>query len=598
MADNKEEEFSGFSDTDLSFSQESGLYLPFPRCQQPAESHKLTAEQRETIPDNSQNEPSNTSENSTCEFTDPFDCIFYHIMPKEGATEIFFYVRPLFSSIVSALQKEFVFPDNNDKKISLKTHIDGKRCNIAVNKSEMILRLSGPGQEIWKEKNFKRMTVNMFNNFVDETKTVLNASTCNGEDFKGNRLYDQGGLSAQPGLFVQVDTESPLMYNISGMIDMIRDLQRKVTTLVAQVNKLLVQEANSRYETVDETLNLSRAEDITNTNNNMSGIASMEQPSTKSGNRDGPARQESSSLTTPSTTRTMVTSTPRTSRTQPNSQAPQQPRPQSRPHPRLQLRAMPEVRPVPKPRLPKQVNDQKQVLLIGDSIISGVNPRGLKESVHRNGMSGATVESIIKEVKLFDLEKFSHVVIYVGGNNASRGSDIEFFEEKYDQLLDYIMQKNHQCKVLLASSCPRGDADTSDINGVIHRLAQVHKMQFVDMDHAFHNKHGEIIDRYYSRDSIHLSQSGIKRLLGTLNNFVEIVSNFNHCVYGRQNRKPTPHFQRLQHSNRRTSQNELNYRCNKCGERNHNTRQCHHPEPIQCHGCGFYGHKTKRCGAV
>lgn len=276
------------------------------------------------------------------------------------------------------------------------------------------------------------------------------------------------------------------------------------------------------------------------------------------------------------------------------------PKGQTRPIPRPRQLAVPMTPPVPKPRQPRQAEEPKQLLLIGDSIITGINPQGLKENVHRSGISGATVDSVLKEIKLFDLDKFSHVIIYVGGNDASLNTDSEYFEEKYDQLLRYIHQKNRLCNVLLVNICPRGDVDTAEINSVIHRLSQVYNMQLVNADHAFHDKHGEIIDRYYSRDSIHLSHSGIKRLLGTLNNYAEIVNNFDQCVYNRQEKRRSSH--RQQHNahrnqaNRRTfSQPEQNCRCNKCGETNHYTRQCRHQEQLQCHRCGLYGHKTKRC---
>lgn len=259
-------------------------------------------------------------------------------------------------------------------------------------------------------------------------------------------------------------------------------------------------------------------------------------------------------------------------------------------------------RPVPKPRQSVQrTSVSKQILLIGDSIVSGINPKGLKENVRRDGIPGASVDCILKEVKVFDLSQFSHIIIYVGGNNASKGTDSEYFEEKYDQLLDYIQKKNNKCEVLVVSSCPRGDTDTTEINSIIHRLAEEYHMTFVDAYYAFHNKHGEVIDRYYSKDSIHLSTSGIKRLLGTINNFVEIVQNFDQCIFLRQQRggRPATAKQRRTSLNvgSRRSHSHIGgkVRCNKCGEINHTTIQCRHSDRIQCHQCGYSGHKSKRC---
>ena len=49
-------------------------------------------------------------------------------------------------------------------------------------------------------------------------------------------------------------------------------------------------------------------------------------------------------------------------------------------------------------------------------------------------------------------------------------TDIEYFEEKYEQLLQHIKSKNQTCEIHLCTSCPRGDTDLGDVNDDIHRL--------------------------------------------------------------------------------------------------------------------------------
>ena len=67
-----------------------------------------------------------------------------------------------------------------------------------------------------------------------------------------------------------------------------------------------------------------------------------------------------------------------------------------------------------------------------------VNPKGLSQKVFKNGISGAKIYEFCNKVKVFDLNQFSHVVIYVGGNDTSNSVDIEYFEEVYDQLIQYV----------------------------------------------------------------------------------------------------------------------------------------------------------------
>ena len=45
-----------------------------------------------------------------------------------------------------------------------------------MEKSVLSLSASGPGHRLWKEKNFKRLSENMYRSFVKETDSVLNTS--------------------------------------------------------------------------------------------------------------------------------------------------------------------------------------------------------------------------------------------------------------------------------------------------------------------------------------------------------------------------------------------------------------------------------------
>lgn len=90
------------------------------------------------------------------EVTDPFQGIFYHVMPLQDSTNILFYNKPVFNSILSVLSKQFQFPEAESNKFSLKTHVDRKKCNLTIDREMMSIYASGPGQVSWKEKNFQK----------------------------------------------------------------------------------------------------------------------------------------------------------------------------------------------------------------------------------------------------------------------------------------------------------------------------------------------------------------------------------------------------------------------------------------------------------
>ena len=152
----------------------------------------------------------------------------------------------------------------------------------------------------------------------------------------------------------------------------------------------------------------------------------------------------------------------------------------------------------------------------------------------------------------------------------------------------------------MVNSCPRADTDTSTVNSVIRRLSEYHNTELVDAYKAFYDNSAKLIKRFYSSDSIHLSSSGTRRLLGSINEKLEIVEDFTKVTY----RKPAFRRGHNRSSARHVRRSNLIYpnqdngqiSCAKCCESNHETRNCRHTERIKCYECGYYGHKSRRCG--
>ncbi|MEW8548504.1 MAG: GDSL-type esterase/lipase family protein [Candidatus Thiodiazotropha sp.] len=552
------------------------------------------------------------NDESNRDVVDPFNGIFYHVMPAEDSTNILFYNKPLYNGILDVLSKEFKFPSPDKRKFIIKTHLSNNRCNISIDRDVMSISAAGPGHMLWKETTFKKLSENMFRCFVRDTNAVLNTSSNSTQDSQCNDSGQQAEVAITPAEPLQQTEpattpleDSPIFRQISSLMDMIHTLQGQISTLTSKVNDLVTQAADQTFfKTVDET-RISASTDNDSTQSQSTDTL-HEQPDTSI------IRTHNTPESTPvpidhqtsSYSEVVRTSTPRVQK----QQAIRRPQPAPR---RRQQAAQTRHSPRPMPGTSTEETDvSKQILLIGDSLISAVNPKGLKQNVFKNGISGATIDSILSKVKVFDLTQFSHVVIYVGGNDASNHSDIEYFEEVYERVISHIKQINNTCKIILCNSCPRGDTCTAEVNEVIQRLSNYHLTGLIDLNKAFHDSHGKIIDRYYVSDSIHLSASGIKRLLGAINKEVDIVRSFDNCVFpNRQkhtlinklspaNGRRLPNYPSRNHS-RKDRQghyaNGGNLPCYKCGETNHDTGRCRHNEQLKCFHCGFLGHKSVRC---
>ena len=66
----------------------------------------------------------------------------------------------------------------------------------------------------------------------------------------------------------------------------------------------------------------------------------------------------------------------------------------------------------------------------------------MKNKVECQPISGVSVDCLLEKVHIYDLKKFQNIIIYVSGNDASQNIDIEYIEEKYEQLVCLIKNKN------------------------------------------------------------------------------------------------------------------------------------------------------------
>lgn len=250
---------------------------------------------------------------------------------------------------------------------------------------------------------------------------------------------------------------------------------------------------------------------------------------------------------------------------------------------------------------------QNKTLIIGDSILNPINPKGMVQTLRKHSKSGAKVGDILGEIKMYDLMSFESVIVYIGGNDASGSTDIELFQEYYDQLLSIIKTGNSECRVYMCYISPRGDTDVTEYNACIESLSTHWKNHGVSIiketEEFFYGKDDLPTFRYYSSDGIHLSSSGVRRLLHAINNKVHIVRDFEMSVYiprltgprgngGRRlEMQPAPG-QGQRHSKPHAGRNRaqpMNQHRNRWNIANNRRRT------VGCYECGMVGHKFKDC---
>ena len=598
-------------------------------------------------------------ENSLMEdgIDDRFNGIFYNVHHGDNRVTIMFSTWELFTRFMSSFRKEFA-----EHKSTYTTHVQGQKCYINIHKSENGLTVTGPGYRIWRETTFIRLATNLYRQYETDTNKHLvenrhsnvsaasQSSTPNSSRSRPGSEIPLSPVVAENASARKLESisemQSDIKSQVSSLMELVISLQEQVNTLSAKLeNKNATSNSNNSANSGVNSQSNDQSVIIESGTENTTpreGPINVDEPSIVPGQNSYSRAVKSSTVqqtnqvdkTTKQKDTTQQKSNEQATVLQTNDTS----NAASTSH-NSQGNNSQQNQP------PPSCNRLTKTLMIGDSLLSGVNKKGLRNNVHCQPFPGATVDTIINKIDLFDLSKFGSIVIYVGGNDSPKIRDTEQFETQYRELITLIREKNSACKIYLCGSCPRGDAEVSIINKVINKLAEEYRLRYVDTYTPFYDKNEDLRTKFYGkRDWIHLSNSGMKRLLGTIHNVTAIVENFDTCVFpantGRrfQGRRTSTdkdiHYasSRQQNSHDRgfrdayassyrsnvysESERQTGYirdrdyspdyhasstpveRCAKCGLTNHSTAECRHRRQLLCFECNMYGHKDSVCWNV
>lgn len=586
---------------------------------------------------------------------DRFNGILYHVITSDGQVTIIFSTNDLYQKFLVSLKKELSPRRVSDIKSMYTTHILGKYCVVSSDDSAASLTATGPAHMLWRDTVFARMAIRLYQQYAGEME----------EEISRSQIQHQTSTPAVSGLLVPESSvapaetqqpqsnDQPVSYNIASsvIISQIAELQHTSKLLQEQLHRintkidtllLSSQEMHSlRSPTIhelsdstfgDKYLTLSTTGEMSPNLQITPGAATYSDVLTK-GHTESPKPGSSNQPCNETSAKGKKSNVTKGKNPKQNGNTNTTPKDDSTNKSDANLRAATTPKQMTKNQQRNSAHtNQSRTLIIGDSILSGVNKRGLNRNVECLSVPGATIETINDKIQLYDISKFNNIVVYVGGNDAANNSDMEYFEEKCDQFMRSIKNKNAECEIFMCTSCPRGDTEVEDVNDVIIRLSGIHGANCVDANLAFYDKSHNLRPHFYKpRDNIHLSRSGVKRVLGTINEHTPIVDNFEKCVFaspsytrpttdnygqdrntnastygrysGSRNTRENMMYKRPDQNNydgnyfrgqfRQQSNGEYHnmQRCLKCGLTNHLTEDCRHESQLQCYKCKFYGHK-------
>ena len=142
----------------------------------------------------------------------------------------------------------------------------------------------------------------------------------------------------------------------------------------------------------------------------------------------------------------------------------------------------------------------------------------------------------------------------------------------------------------------------ADVNMKLKEACNDLDVQFVDNDANFTFRNGAADVAAFQRDGLHLSQSGVGRLLLNLSLPEQPPKIYKRQYQQHRHVSYATNHDRLTNANvapdskwtmvkRRTRQSMG--KCTNCGETNHVTATCRHSNKVLCRQCGERGHKEK-----
>ena len=550
--------------------------------------------------------------------TDKLNGYLYHVIPTFNQINILFSSKALYCHFISALDKEMHSKSSNRDNPIYTTHVRGQKCEIRCSKDKTAVLLTGPAMCMWRETTFIRLSFGLFKVFaadVEETQPIQHQYSTPVE----RRHLPHAVWPLSPIDFARSISEceqdsghQPTVTDINRRLNVLWDITKTLQTQIKQINDVMGQlmqklkDVQQSEPVQDHVLINSTTESQPKSANN----ANVNTPKTVPGSKTyceaavrniplppSPVANAQKNLHSNKDSRTVNQNVHKRSNQNSGQSANEAASTQTR-----------------------QESPIKPTLLIGDSILSGVNRKGLKRYVECQSIPGATIDVLLEKIKIYDIKNFDNIIIYVSGNDAAQNRDTEYIEEKYEQLISFIKSKNPTVTIFLCNVCPRGDTSVTDVNELIKRQSAVHETVFIDTCKNFYNKHEQLKSHFYKpRDNIHLSSSGVRGLLGAICQHINIVDSFKYCAYGptAQGKTRTPHSKQPYHKNgrfqpqqkkgiphaffpRNDNGREEQFpsqgdRCFKCGLTNHKTYECRHKNQLQCYICRFYGHKDSVC---
>ena len=149
----------------------------------------------------------------------------------------------------------------------------------------------------------------------------------------------------------------------------------------------------------------------------------------------------------------------------------------------------------------KSMKVKEKVVLVGDSIISGVNGKGLstdKFTTVVRDISGATSDGMANHTILFAEKNLKKLIVHAGTNDIYRNIDTS---GNYEKIYNYVKANASKAELSFSEICCRGDR-----RGVMNELKTLNKKieEFCKSKNLALIRHSNVNQNCLSKKKLHL----------------------------------------------------------------------------------------------
>ncbi|CAC5395224.1 unnamed protein product [Mytilus coruscus] len=106
-------------------------------------------------------------------------------------------------------------------------------------------------------------------------------------------------------------------------------------------------------------------------------------------------------------------------------------------------------------------DDRKdKTLIIGSSIIKGIDASKIGKDVDIQTNRGATVPILTEKIRKSNIQHYTNIILVVCGNDASSRIQPEAFRENYEFMIKTVRSINPSIDIAVSEICPRRNVNT------------------------------------------------------------------------------------------------------------------------------------------